>query len=361
VTRVEGNLLESLAMTAASLACPICRSRLTLDREDRLSCERNHTYPVCEGVPVLLRADIEPTIELAKASLARARGDTAVIDRRAPQLFLESLGISDEEKEIAVTASRRNGPVDPVASVIIAAASGLGYKHLIGALDHYPIPQIPLAEGNGKILLDIGCNWGRWSIAAARKGYRVVGIDPSLGAVMAAKRIAQRLGLRIDYMVADARYLPFDDNDFDVVFSYSVVQHFSVADATQTISEIGRTLKPQGSCLIQMANAVGVRSLYNQARRRFRPARAFEVRYWRLPDLQRVFEKYIGPTTIRPHCYFGLGLERSDVDLLTGKGKILVHASDWLRGSSKILPWLNRVADSVYVASVKQPVATPTH
>ena len=38
-------------------------------------------------------------------------------------------------------------------------------------------------------LLDIGCSWGRWSLAAARKGYSVVGIDPSLGAVMAARRI----------------------------------------------------------------------------------------------------------------------------------------------------------------------------
>jgi 2-polyprenyl-3-methyl-5-hydroxy-6-metoxy-1,4-benzoquinol methylase/uncharacterized protein YbaR (Trm112 family) len=346
-------------MTGALLACPICRARLIRGRDDQLSCERNHIYPVCDGVPVLLRRDTEQTIGLAKASLARARGDNAVIDQRAPQLFLESLGISDDEKDIVVAQARGSGPVDPVVSVIIAATSGLGYKHLIGKLDHYPIPDIPLPPGQGQVLLDIGCNWGRWCIAAARKGYRVIGIDPSLGAIMAARRVAQQLGLPIEYIVADARCLPFDAASLDVVYSYSVIQHFGEADATQTISEIGRVLKPQGSCLLQMANAYGLRSLYIQARRRFRAARAFEVRYWRMSELRRVFEDNIGPTKIRSHCYFGLGLERSDIDLMATQGKVLIRVSDWLRRTSTVWPGLTGVADSVYVSATK-PAAEAT-
>ena len=39
----------------------------------------------------------------------------------------------------------------------------------------------------GTRLLDIGCSWGRWSLAAAARGYDAVGIDPSLGAIMAAR------------------------------------------------------------------------------------------------------------------------------------------------------------------------------
>jgi hypothetical protein len=31
-------------------------------------------------------------------------------------------------------------------------------------------------------LSDVGCSWGRWSIAPAKKGFSVVGIDSSLGA-----------------------------------------------------------------------------------------------------------------------------------------------------------------------------------
>ena len=53
-------------------------------------------YPVVEGLPVLLRDDVEQTIGLARSSPDRASG--RLIDQRAPELFLESLGISEEEK-----------------------------------------------------------------------------------------------------------------------------------------------------------------------------------------------------------------------------------------------------------------------
>ena len=46
-------------------------------------------------------------------------------------------------------------------------------------------------------------------MSAAKKGYRAVGIDPSLGAVMAARRVARQLGLEIKCIVGDARFLPF--------------------------------------------------------------------------------------------------------------------------------------------------------
>jgi ubiquinone/menaquinone biosynthesis C-methylase UbiE len=104
--------------------------------------------------------------------------------------------------------------------------------------------------------LDIGCNWGRWSIAAARKGFSVVGIDPSLGAVMAARRIANELNLNIKYLVADGRFLLFPDNHFKVAHSYSVLQHFSKDDARRTIAQISRVLEPGGLAKIQMANSM---------------------------------------------------------------------------------------------------------
>jgi ubiquinone/menaquinone biosynthesis C-methylase UbiE len=110
-----------------------------------------------------------------------------------------------------------------------------------------------------------GCNWGRWSIAAARKGYRVVGIDPSLGGVLAARRAAKSLSIEADFIVADARHLPFKDVSLDNVFSYSVIQHLSKPDALKSFAEIARILKPSGKSLIQMPNAFGIRNLYHQA------------------------------------------------------------------------------------------------
>src|SRR5207244_2994529 len=79
------------------------------------------------------------------------------------------------------------------------------------ALTRYPIPAFPLGPGEGRSVLDVGCNWGRWTVAAARAGYRATGVDPKEKAVAAARRVAEQLGLGADYVVGDARNLPFPD------------------------------------------------------------------------------------------------------------------------------------------------------
>jgi hypothetical protein len=45
---------------------------------------------------------------------------------------------------------------------------------------------VSVEDGGGELLLDIGSNWGRWSASAASKA-GVIGIDPSLGAIMAVR------------------------------------------------------------------------------------------------------------------------------------------------------------------------------
>ena len=173
------------------LVCPIDQSALT-DHDGSLVCRQRHDFPVEDGVPVMLREDQPQTIAFIDASIARARRRTAG-DSRAPHLYLESLGISDEEKSGVVSFSTRQPAIDPVVAYLVAATNGLMYRDQIGVLDHYPIPELRLPDGDGRTLLDVGCSWGRWSVAAARRGYRVVGIDPSLGAVMAARRVARDL------------------------------------------------------------------------------------------------------------------------------------------------------------------------
>src|SRR5262249_22844097 len=335
-------------------ACPRDHSRLHHESDCSLTCALGHSYPILNGVPVMLCDDVQQTMPLARASIARARNEPGAVDLRNPDLFLESLGISDAEKDLALELARtgKNG-IDPVVSVIIAATSGYAYKQRIGKLETYPIPDLRLPSADAKTLLDIGCNWGRWSVAAARKGYRVVGIDPSLGAIMAARRVARQLDVNIEYAVADGRYLPFEDGTFDNVFSYSVIQHFSEEDAVRTIAEVARILKPSGNCLIQMAHAYGFRSFYHQFRRGFRKASAFEVRYWTIPELLRVFQEHIGPSTISVHCYFGLGLEPSDLNLMPCPLAWIISLAECLRALSTKSPLMTYLADSIYISAVK--------
>lgn len=339
---------------ADKLACP--RDRLPLELVgDSLECARSHSYPVVDGVPVLLRDDVEQTQHIAQRSLRSARREEGFVDRRAPDLYLETFGFDDDVRNRVAKLAMSQPAIDPVVSYVIGATCGFAYEGARGNLTHYPIPdiRIPAAPCGGGLFLDLGCNWGRWCIAAARKGYHTVGIDPCLGAVMAARRVARHFGFDNRYLVADARYLPFRDELFDRVFSYSVLQHLSKDNVRAVLAEVGRVLKPGGVSTIQMANSLGVRSLYHQARTGFREPSGFAVRYWRPGELVRAFSEAVGDTSVSVDCYFGLGLQKADLGLMSGKAKAATLCSEALRGLARRVTPLRNVADSLYVQSIK--------
>jgi 2-polyprenyl-3-methyl-5-hydroxy-6-metoxy-1,4-benzoquinol methylase/uncharacterized protein YbaR (Trm112 family) len=334
-----------------NLVCP--RDHLSLScRDEGLSCGNGHIYRVVDGVPIMLLDDVDQTLHVAGESIKKAVSN---VNGDADSIYVETLGISEVERQGVIRlASGQKRKIDPVVSHLVCATNGIAYKGLIGKLEEYPIPEIRMPGGRGETLLDVGCSWGRWSISAAKNGYRVVGIDPSLGAVMAARRVARQFDLEIKYVVGDARFLPFRAAAFERVFSYSVLQHFSRENANQSVKEIGRVIKPGGNTLVQMPNLFGVRCLYHQARRGFREEREFEVRYWSIPALRKLFSSYVGPTDITVDCFFGLGLQYSDLRLMPITHKAAILVSELLRRVSDIARPITYLADSVYVSSEKQ-------
>ncbi len=311
------------------LACP--RDRTGLRAEGgTLVCEAGHRYPVVDGVPLLLVEEDLPAHPAARHALDRSEAEAA----RQPR--------SEAELRAFVAAS-------------LLGTSGNLYRRLATGLTRWPIPEIRLPPGAGAPLLDLGCNWGRWSVSAARLGYTVVGLDPSLPAVLAARQVAAHAGCALRVVVGDGRHLPFRDGAFDVVFSYSVLQHFSPDDAGACLREVRRVLARGGRALIQMANRFGLRNLYQQARRAFRTPRGFEVRYWTPTALRRAFETAVGPSSLEVDGFFTLNAQRGDLDLLPAGARLIVRLSDRLRGLSRRLPWLLAAADSLYVRSSREP------
>lgn len=316
--------------TLKLLVCP--RDKQCLHQQgDWLSCPTRHRYRVVEGIPILLvheapQTHIEGTRSLAVAELG---------DAQLPQFSVGS------------------GEIDPFVKSAIGATNGSLYQHLVGKLTEYPVPELRLPPGNGRRFLEIGCSWGRWCLAAARSGYRVVGIDPSLKGIRAARRVAAQLGIEALYVVADGRFLPFPDSSFDQVFSYSVLQHLSKETTRIVLSEIHRVLASGGQSLIQLPNSLGIRCLYHQARRGFREAKDFEVRYWTVPELQRMFEATIGPASIEVDGFFSLNAQISDVRLLPRRYRWIVRFSHALQRLSTVVPPLTYFADSLYVTAPK--------
>lgn len=332
-----------------NLVCPIDKTKLIQSGRFLISAT-GRKYPIIQGIPIMLLDDVEQTIELANKSINFQEDYQDIYS-------IETLGISEEQKrdlkEYIGTKNIADFSIDPIVQFLVAATNGILYLDTIGNLHKYPIPEIRLSQGGGKKLLDIGCSWGRWCFAAAYKNYKCVGIDPSLGAVLTGRRVAEKLGLDIHFIVGDARYLPLKNSDFDQVFSYSVLQHFSKVNAQSSLKEVARILKPNGSSLIQMPNRIGIRALQHQIRRGFKEGQDFDVRYWGIQELFKCFNEEIGKSKLTIDGFFGLGIQKADLDILPLKYKIVVEMSEALRNISLSIPFLKYFADSVYLESVK--------
>lgn len=309
------------------LVCPRDRRPLELDGWT-LRCPEGHAFPYPDGIAVLVDLELEPT---QRDYWAHAEDVERMRAEAPPEVD------GDE--------------VDPYVAQLMVGTHGNLYRAL-ERIPRYPIPPFPREAGENARLLDIGCNWGRWTLAAARAGFDATGVDPSLEAIVAATRIGRQLGADARYVVADARRLPFADASFDMVFSYSVLQHFSRESATAAIAEFARVLAPGGVALIQMANALGARSAYNLARRRFREGSDFEVRYWRPQELKHAFSR-IGDVSLSVDGFFTLNPRLSDLDLLSPRARVVVRTSEALRKLSTVARPLGLVADSLWVEARK--------
>lgn len=300
---------------------------------DALECAAGHTYPVVDGVPIMLVEEDEPV-------------DSAW------RLFEQAYYRSGDDASVAEGASA----VDPYVQKMLTATCGRLYSPAVGNLQRYPIPRLQLPPGSGELLLDVGCNWGRWCIAAARSGYAPIGIDPSFDAIDAAYRVASQLNIEIPYVVADARNLPFLQSSFDVVFSYSVLQHFDKSQARRAITEIGRVLRPSGKSLVQMANLFGARNLYNYAKRGFRTADSFlQARYWTPHELRHTFDALVGSSRLSVDGFFSLNPQSSDKDLLPMRYRAVVRVSEALTRLSRRSVGLAYLADSLYIEATRRP------
>ena len=102
--------------------------------------------------------------------------------------------------------------------------------------------------GRGKRVLDIGSGKGVTACyLAERYGCEVVGIDVSERMVGYARELARRRGLsdRVEFRVADAHSLPFEDESFDIVIAECTTV---LLDRERAFREFLRVLKP-GGCL----------------------------------------------------------------------------------------------------------------
>lgn len=316
------------------LACPNDHTKLRVEN-GALVCERAHQFPFEDGIPIF-----------------------AENPRREPIPL--NMGPCPHPSD-GPHAAAQSEQIDPFVNDWIVNTNGNLYWRARGRLPRYPIPDWPFGAGKGQVMVDIGCSWGRWSIAAARGGFVPVGTDVHVDALAAAAHVSQQLGARADFICCDAEHLPFQSGSVDFVFSYSVLQHLDKSKVRGIFQEISRALRPGGVCLIQLPNAFGLLSVVQQLKRGFREARTgtFEMRYWTHAKIRRALEQAgFSRVTIYTDGFFSQNPQLTDLDLLSPAGRLLVRASSAGRRAANALPILTRVADSLWIEARTPPPRT---
>jgi ubiquinone/menaquinone biosynthesis C-methylase UbiE len=118
-----------------------------------------------------------------------------------------------------------------------------------------------LANLQGARILEVGCGRGATLLELARQGAQVVGLDYAQTAISTceALRSAMKLDDSAEFLLGDARALPFDSGSFDFVYSIGLLEHFE--QPSVLLSEQYRVLKPGGVVLVQVPQKYSVYTL----------------------------------------------------------------------------------------------------
>jgi ubiquinone/menaquinone biosynthesis C-methylase UbiE len=106
-------------------------------------------------------------------------------------------------------------------------------------------------------ILDVGCGTGRHAISLATKDYRnITAIDLSPSLIKAAKEVAKRKNVQVDFRVRDARELPFE-KEFDAVLclcegAFGLLENDS--ENYKVLKVIHRSLKKRGIFILTALN-----------------------------------------------------------------------------------------------------------
>lgn len=99
--------------------------------------------------------------------------------------------------------------------------------------------------------LDLGTGPGDipLAVACAHPAIRIAAVDASMAMLRIARRKTSAAQRRVRFVLADALTLPFSDNEFDLVFSNSILHH--VRDSEFFWREINRVSQPGAAVLVR--------------------------------------------------------------------------------------------------------------
>lgn len=118
-------------------------------------------------------------------------------------------------------------------------------------LEPYLKPFARFKDGAGKDVLEVGVGMGADHLEWAKSNPKsLTGVDLTERAVGFTTARLLQAGFKPRVMVADAEKLPFEDDSFDVVYSWGVLHHSPATP--KAFAEVARVLRPGGLARIMV-------------------------------------------------------------------------------------------------------------
>ncbi|WP_051957337.1 class I SAM-dependent methyltransferase [Bacillus sp. UNC322MFChir4.1] len=114
-------------------------------------------------------------------------------------------------------------------------------------LDEWVIKLLNLTHDEK--ILDIGCATGAFLSLLQTMGHKghLTGLDQSSNMIEEANKLSQQKNLNIEWIIGDARKLPFSSNSYDWLVARHMLYH--VPNLQSTIEGFKRVIKPNGGLL----------------------------------------------------------------------------------------------------------------
>lgn len=122
----------------------------------------------------------------------------------------------------------------------------LGFPSFIRIMD-FKIVLKWLCSRSGGYVCDVACGRGGLSYKLSKRGYKVVGLDISGDRMRRNKKIFAT-AKNLDFVIANAEFLPFRDCVFDKIVCNSSLEHFS--NDVKALEEMNRVLKVGCSAIL---------------------------------------------------------------------------------------------------------------